>query len=155
MLTVGCRKGIRPVKTEWWGDGVVICLERGAELHMAQLMPLSLTVSCFSEVQTGFTFLVLAHSGSHEQRAIKWVCVCVCKISTAFFCYRQAEQTSDLSLKTELLLHSYEVFKETMAFDAFCWNFCCSQFRHYVFDLPVMCNIAAVIGMVYILLLNL
>jgi len=30
---------------------VVICLERGAELHMAQLMPLPLTVSCFSKIQ--------------------------------------------------------------------------------------------------------
>jgi len=40
---------------------VVICLERGAYLHMAQLMPLPLTVSCFSKIQTGFTFLVPAH----------------------------------------------------------------------------------------------
>ena len=30
---VGGRKGIRPVKTEWWGAGVVICLGRGADLH--------------------------------------------------------------------------------------------------------------------------
>ena len=37
---LGGRKGIRPVKIEWWGVGVVICLERGADLHMAQLMPL-------------------------------------------------------------------------------------------------------------------
>jgi len=43
---------------------VVICVERGADLHMAQLMPLPLTVSCFSEIQIGFTFLVLAHPGS-------------------------------------------------------------------------------------------
>ena len=35
---------------------MVICLERGADLHMAQLMPLPLTVSCFSEIQIGFTF---------------------------------------------------------------------------------------------------
>ena len=33
---------------------MVICLERGADLHMAQLMPLPLTVSCFSKIQTGF-----------------------------------------------------------------------------------------------------
>ena len=44
---LGGRKGIRPVKTEWWGTGVVICLEGGADLHMAQVMPLPLTVSCF------------------------------------------------------------------------------------------------------------
>jgi len=47
-------------------------------LHMAQLMPLPLTVSCFSKIQIGFTFLVSAHSGSPRKRAIKWVCVCVC-----------------------------------------------------------------------------
>jgi len=35
-----------------------------ADLHMAQLMPLPLTVSCFSKIQIGFTFLVLAHPGS-------------------------------------------------------------------------------------------
>jgi len=57
---LGSRKGIRPVKKlKRWGAGVVICLERGADLHMAQLMPLPLTVSCFSEIQIGFSFLVL------------------------------------------------------------------------------------------------
>jgi len=44
------RKGIRPEKTEWWGAGVVVYLERGAGLHMAQLMPLPLTVSCFGKI---------------------------------------------------------------------------------------------------------
>jgi len=57
---------------------MVICLERGADLHMAQLMPLPLTVSCLSKIQVGFTFLVPAHPGSHGQRAVKRVCVCVC-----------------------------------------------------------------------------
>ena len=75
---LGGRKGIRPVKTEWWGAGVVICLERGADLHTAQLTPLPLTVSCFSKIQIDFTFLVLAHLGSPGQRAVKRVCVCVC-----------------------------------------------------------------------------
>ena len=50
---------------------MVICLERGADLHMAELMPLPLTVSCFSKIQVGFTFLVPAHPGSPRQRAIK------------------------------------------------------------------------------------
>ena len=45
------RKGIQSVKTEWWGAGVVFCLERGADLRMAQLMPLPLTVSCFRKIQ--------------------------------------------------------------------------------------------------------
>ena len=60
------------------GAGVVIWLERGADLHMAQLMPLPLTVSCFSKIQIGFTFLVPAHPGSPGHRAVKRVCVCVC-----------------------------------------------------------------------------
>ena len=57
---------------------MVICLEQDADLHMAQLMPLPLTVSFFSKIQIGFTILVLAHPGSPEQRAVKWVCVCMC-----------------------------------------------------------------------------
>ena len=56
---------------------MVICLHRGADLHIAQLMPLPLTVSCFSKIQIGFTFLVLAHPGSPGQRAVKRVCVSV------------------------------------------------------------------------------
>jgi len=59
---------------------VVICLERGADLHMAQLMPLPLTVSYFSKIQIGFAFLVPAHPGSPGQRAVKRMCVCVCAI---------------------------------------------------------------------------
>jgi len=47
-------------------------------LHMAQLMPLPLTVSCFSKIHIGFTFLVPADPGSPGQRAVKRVCVCVC-----------------------------------------------------------------------------
>ena len=54
---------------------MVICMERGADLHMAQLMPLPLTVSCCSKIQIGFTFLVPAHLGSPGKRAIKRVCV--------------------------------------------------------------------------------
>ena len=56
---------------------VILCLERGADLHMAQLMPLPLTVSCFTKIQIGFAFLVPAHPGSPGQRAVKRVCVCV------------------------------------------------------------------------------
>jgi len=54
---------------------MVICLEQCADLHMAQLMPLPLIVSCFSKIQIGFTFLVPAHLGSPGQRDIKRVCV--------------------------------------------------------------------------------
>ena len=56
---------------------MVICLERGADLHMAQLMPLPLTVFCFSKIQIGFIFLVPAHLGSPGKRAVELVCACM------------------------------------------------------------------------------
>ena len=61
-------------------------MERGADLHMFQLMPLPLTVSCFSKIQIGFTFLVPAHLGSLGQRAVKRVCVCVCVTYLLTYC---------------------------------------------------------------------
>jgi len=73
----------------WWQEGhptckklsggccIVICLARGAHLHMVQLMPLPLAVSCFSKIQIGFTFLVPGHPDSPGQSAVKRVCVCV------------------------------------------------------------------------------
>jgi len=70
---LGDRKGIRPVKN--W---VVGCWRGYFSGSMAQLMPLPLTVSCFSKIQIGFTFLVLAHMGDPGKRAVKRVCVCVC-----------------------------------------------------------------------------
>jgi len=56
---------------------VVICLERGADLHVTQLMSLPLNVSYFSKIQLGFTFLVLAHLGSTGKGPLNG-CVCVC-----------------------------------------------------------------------------
>jgi len=58
---------------------------RGADLHMAQLMPLPLTVSCFSKIQIGFACLVPAYVGSPGQRAVKHVCVCAVFISRSSF----------------------------------------------------------------------
>ena len=55
---------------------MVICLEQGADLHTAQLMPLPLTVSCFSKIQIGFSFLVLAYPGSPGKKLLNG-CVCV------------------------------------------------------------------------------
>ena len=72
-LLVGRQEGHPAVKTEWWGAGMVICLERGADLHMAQLMPLTVTVSCSSKIQIGFTFLVPAHAGCPGKEAVKWL----------------------------------------------------------------------------------
>jgi len=76
-LLVGWQEG-HPAckKTECWVAGMVIYLERGADLHMAQLMLLPHTVSCFSKIQIGFTFLVPADLGSPGKWAVKRVSVC-------------------------------------------------------------------------------
>jgi len=89
-LLVGRQEG-HPAckKTEWWGVGMVICLEQGADLHMAQLMPPPLTVSCFSKILISFTFLVPAHLGSTGQRAVKQMCVYVYKafLANLLYCF--------------------------------------------------------------------
>ena len=91
---LGGRKGIRPVKNWVVGSWHGYLSKWNADLHMAQLMPLSLTVSCFSKIQTGFTFLVPAHPGSLGKRAVKRVCVCVC-ISTGYNSRRCHRSRSD------------------------------------------------------------
>ena len=63
---------------------MVICLEQGADLHMAQLMPLPLTVSCFSKIQIGFTFWYRLKRVVLEKGPLNGcvcVCVCVCVLS--------------------------------------------------------------------------
>ena len=72
---LGGRKGIRPVKN--WVVGCWHGYLSAARCRLIQLMPLPLTVSCFSKIQIGFTFLVPAHPGSPGQRAVKRVCVWV------------------------------------------------------------------------------
>ena len=107
---LGVRTGIRPVKTEWWGAVVVICLERGADLHMAQLTPLPLTVSSSSKIQIGFTFLVPAHLGSPVHRAVKWVC-------TIFLNSRlKAKCGSILSLSVSVSKFAMVIFKYPTTF---------------------------------------
>jgi len=56
-------------------SGGVLAWCRGADLHMAQLMALPLTISCFSKIQIRFTFLVPAHPSSPRKKAVKRVCV--------------------------------------------------------------------------------
>ena len=106
-LLVGRQEG-HPAckKTEWWCAGVVICLERGADLHMAQRMPLPLTVSCFSKIQIGFTFLVSAYPGSPGQRAVKRVCVCVCvRACVCVYCMYTIDKILYHHISTNLVEH--------------------------------------------------
>ena len=77
---------------------MVICLERDADLHIAQMMPLPLTVSCSSKIQIGFTFLVLAHPGRPRQRAVKRLCVCVCVCVCVRACVRACVRVLDFDL---------------------------------------------------------
>jgi len=77
---------------------VVICLERGADLHIAQVMPLPLTVSCSSKIQIGFTILVAAYLGSPGKRAVKRVCVCVRACITVLMLCPRLIQKSDRKL---------------------------------------------------------
>ena len=78
-LLVGWQEG-HPAckKVEWWDAGVVICLERGADLHIAHLMPLPLTVSCFSKSRLVLPFWYWITPGSSGKRAVKRARVCVC-----------------------------------------------------------------------------
>jgi len=76
-LLVGRQEGHPACKN--LSGGVLAWLSIWSEVQtcMSQLMPLPLTVSCFSKIQICFTFLVPAHPGSLGQRAVKRVCVCV------------------------------------------------------------------------------
>jgi len=75
---------------------------------MVQLMPLPLTVSCFSKIQIGFTFLVPAHPGSPGLRAVQWyvcvcVCVCVCDAgvcSSLYACVQRAVRVQSLTVSS-------------------------------------------------------
>jgi len=93
---------------------MVICLQRGADLHMAQLMPLPLTVSCFSKIQIGVTFLVPAHLGSPGQGPLNvCVCVCVCmcqqrnkqKSMDRYRHYKQEHSPTNLASANIFILH--------------------------------------------------
>jgi len=75
---LGGKKSMQPVKTEWWGDGMVVCLEHGTDLYIwpswCHCHSLSLaSVKC----RLVFTFLVPAYPGSSGKRAIKRVYVCM------------------------------------------------------------------------------
>ena len=75
---LGGRKGIRPVKK--LSSGMLAWLSVWSEVQTCiriLLMPLPLTVSCFSKIQIGFTFLVPAHPGSPGKGPLNG-CVCVC-----------------------------------------------------------------------------
>ena len=73
------RKGIQPVEN--WVVGCWCGYLSGARCRhdpADATASLPLTVSCFSKIQIGFTFLVPAHLGCPGQRAVKHVCLYIC-----------------------------------------------------------------------------
>ena len=83
---------------------MVICLERVADLHMSQLMPLPLTVFYFSKIQIGFTFLVPAYPGSPGKGPLNWcVCVCVCLSGVIINTFSQSISQTESTAYSSLL----------------------------------------------------
>ena len=102
---------------------MVVCLEQGADLHMAQLLPLPLTVSCSSKIQIGFTFLVLAHLGSPGKRAVKWVCVCVYAMPLHVYPTRYACLQPVWRQCVQCAISNYNVNKHVFCLSV---TYCCS-----------------------------
>ena len=125
-LLVGWQEG-HPAckKTEWWGACVVVCLEQGADLHMAQLMPLPLSVSCFSKISVGFTFLVPAHLGSPGRRAIKRVRVCVCCTQVRFMASWWLTWVGVFYVQICVIVDGFKCLQLVWSSQQPCWH--CSQ----------------------------
>jgi len=64
---------------------MVICLERGVDLHMAQLMLLPLTISCSNKIQIGLPFWYRLTWVVLDKGPLKG-CVCVCVRACACMC---------------------------------------------------------------------
>ena len=135
LCWLGSRKGIWPVKNS---AGMVICLEWGANLHIAQLMPLPLTVSCFSKIQIGFTFLVQAHPGVPGQRAVKRVCVCYQPLDLRTSEWMAREYFTD-SWRYDVFLISHNWIRRLVPIFLGTWGNC-PKF-HQKFDGTIICNI--------------
>ena len=86
---LGGRKGVRPVKTEWWGVLAWLSLWSKMQTYIWSSWCHCHSLSCFSKIQIGFTFLVPADLGSPGKRAVKQVCVFLLQFS-----YTPGEVTS-------------------------------------------------------------
>jgi len=130
---------------------MVICQERCADLHMAQQMPLPLTVPCFSKIQIGFIFLVPAHPGSPGHRAVKRVCVrvrvrvtrvrmCVCVCVCVFAYYTRSclgPPVAVVATYYVLRAHTNDVITSSCTGQRLNWGRdpTGSQIRHLLFEI--------------------
>jgi len=84
MLLVGWQEGhLACKKTEWWDAGMVTCLDQSANLHMAHLMPLPLTISCSGKSRLVLPFWwqltrVVPDKIQEGCKTVVCICVCVC-----------------------------------------------------------------------------
>jgi len=128
---LGGRKGIRPVKNWvvgcWRG-----CLGWGADLHIAQQMPLPLTISCSSKSRLVLTFLVLPFwylltrvvpdIFQKSSKTVVCVCVCVC----VFIFILAQTPCFYISLVNELLMstwfYTYQTFWQWIAYNVLMYH---------------------------------
>jgi len=77
---LGGNGSILPLKTDSLGDGMVTCLEQGANLHMAQLMPLPLTISCSSKSRFVLPFWYWLTRLVLDKGPLNGCCCCCCSL---------------------------------------------------------------------------
>jgi len=132
---LGDRKGIRPVKTEWWGAG----MEQSADLHLVQLMPLPLIVSCFSKIQIGFTFLVPAYPGSPGKGPFygrMYVCILLSNSVThsnsseVSGCLQETESMLQLHAASSVLMLTYTLTSPDQHHTPICTVAIMQQYNH-------------------------
>jgi len=69
------------LKTDWWDAGMVTRLGQGADLHMAQVMPLPFTISCSSKSRLVLPFWcqltrVVPDKIKEGRKTVVRVCMC-------------------------------------------------------------------------------
>jgi len=106
---------------------VVICLERGADLHTAQLMPLPFTVSCFSKIQIGLTFLVPAHPCGPGQRGYTGVCL---SVLSYFMMSSKDHSCSEIAYHVSVSVYLDNVFEFDIAHCGHCHVQSHRKFQH-------------------------
>jgi len=106
---LGGSKSIRPIKKpDWWGAGVIICLQWGAnDLHTVQLIPLSPHCLCFKKINNGFILLVPAYPGCHGKRPLN-ECCCFCCFT---FCTTATEWCFQVNSQDHCHNHNCKISK--------------------------------------------
>ena len=101
---------------------MVICPKRGADLHMAQRMPLPLTVSCFSKIQIGLPVWYRLTWVMLERGPLNG-CVFLLALRTskcgAVRCWRVSQKDAPCSIST--CVNYWPVYSRAMHAILQCW----------------------------------